>query len=71
MCQVHDAVAALMPSWWRNGRASQTLIEHTANTIQHWQQRNATARTFHRKRKLKKLREIGIVLKDLIRCKWS
>ncbi len=71
MCQVHDAVAALMPSWWHNGRASPTLIEHTASTIQHWQQRNATARKFHRKRTLKKLRKNGIVLKDLIRCKWS
>lgn len=70
MCQVHDAVAALMPSWWRSGRASQELIEHTARTIQHWQQRNASARKAHRKRTLRKLRKNGIVLKDLIRCKW-
>lgn len=70
MCQVHDAVAALMPSWWRSGRASPTLIKHTAKTIQHRQQRNAAARKSHRKRTLEKLRRIGIALKDLIRCKW-
>jgi hypothetical protein len=57
-------------SWWLNGRASTTLIEHTAQIIQHWQQRNATARRFHRKRTIKTLREKGIKLKDLIRCKW-
>jgi hypothetical protein len=59
-----------MPSWWLNGRASPTLIEHTAAVIQHWQQRNATARWFHRKRTLKKLRRNRIMLKHLIRCRW-
>ena len=71
VCQVHAAVGALVPSWWLNGRASPKLIEHTAQVIQHWQQRNAAARTSHRKRTLKKLRENGIVLKHLIRCKWT
>lgn len=70
MCQVHDAVAALVPSWWLNGRAAPTLIQHTAEIIQHWQQRNATARKHHRERTLKKLRKNGFVLKKLIRCKW-
>ena len=70
MCQVHAAVGALLPSWWLNGRASPTLIEHTANVIQHWQQRNADARACHRKRTLKKLRQIGVVLKNLVRCRW-
>jgi hypothetical protein len=63
-------VGALVESWWLNGRASRALIEHTAQTIQHWQQRNAAARMSHRKRTLKTLRENGIILKDLIRCKW-
>ena len=70
MCQVHDAVAALVPSWWLNGRASPTLIQHAAETIRHWQQRNATARKYHRKRTLNKLRKNGFVLNKLIRCKW-
>jgi len=70
VCQVHDALAALLPSWWRNGRASPAVIVHVANTLQHWQQRNAAARKRHRQRTLKKLREIGITLKDLRRCKW-
>lgn len=69
ICQVH-AVGALVESWWLQGRASPTLIEHTAQIIQHWQQRNAAARTSHRRRTFKKLRENHIVLKELIRCQW-
>jgi len=46
------------------------LIEDTARTIQHWQQRIATARKWHIKRTRKKLRTMGIYLKDLIRCEW-
>jgi hypothetical protein len=61
----------LVESWWLNGRASPTLIEQTAHVIRHWQQRNAAARASHRKRTLKKLRDYGIILKGLIRCKWS
>jgi len=71
VCQVHAAVAALVPCWWLVGRASPTLIEHTATIIQHWQQRNATARKCHRKRTLKKLRKNSIILKNLIPCKWT
>jgi hypothetical protein len=70
VCQVHAAVGALVESWWLCGRTSPRLIEHTAQIIQHWQQRNAAARTSHRQRTLKKLRKNGIVLKSLIRCKW-
>lgn len=70
MCQVHTAVGALVRSWWLNGRASTALIEQTAREIQHWQQRIAAARKSHTKQKRKKLRELGIKLKDLIRCKW-
>jgi len=57
-------------SWWLSGRASTTLIEATAKTIQHWQQRIAATRKCHTKGKRKKLRKMGIYLKDLIRCKW-
>ena len=70
VCQVHTAIGALVQSWWLSGHASTTLIEHTATVIQHWQKRNAAARKSHTKRTRKKLRNIGIYLKDLIRCKW-
>jgi hypothetical protein len=71
VCQVHDAIGALLPSWWRTGRASPALIQHAANVSQHWQQRNAAARKSHHKRTLKKLRKIGITLKNLVRCQWT
>jgi hypothetical protein len=58
--QVHSAIGSLVRSWWLNGRASTTLIEHTAKTIQHWQQRSAIARKSHHKQTRKKLRQIGI-----------
>ena len=70
MCQVHRAVGALVQSWWLSGRASAALIENTATTNQHWQQRNAAARKNHTKQTRKKLRKMGIYLKDLIRCRW-
>jgi hypothetical protein len=70
VCQVHVAAAALVRSWWLSGALCTALIEAAANEIQHWQQRNAAARKSHIKRTRRKLREIGIYLKDLIRCKW-
>lgn len=70
MCQVHTAVGSLVQSWWLSGRASTALIEHTARKIQHWQQRIAAARKSHRNRTRRRLREMGIYLKDLIRCSW-
>jgi hypothetical protein len=46
------------------------LIEEAAKEIQHWQRRIAAARKSHIKRTRKKLRKMGIYLKDLTRCTW-
>jgi hypothetical protein len=70
VCQVHVAAAALVRSWWLSGALSTALIEEAVKEIQHWQQRIAAARRSHIKRKRRILREMGIYLKDLIRCKW-
>ncbi len=70
MCQVHVATAALVQSWWLSGALCTALIKAAATEIQHWQQRNAAARKSHIKRTRRKLRKMGIYLKDLIRCKW-
>jgi SRSO17 transposase len=70
VCQVHTAIGSLVRSWWLNGRASTRLIEHTASVIQRTQQRNAIARKSHIKRTHRRLRKLGITLKELIRCKW-
>jgi len=70
VCQVHTAVGALVRSWRLSDRASAALITATARTIQHWQQRNATARRCHIHRTRKKLQKLGVYLKNLIRCKW-
>ena len=70
MCQVHIAAAALVQSWWLNGALCTVLIEKAAKDIRHRQQRIAAARASHIKRARKKLRKMGIYLKDLIRCKW-
>jgi hypothetical protein len=69
--QIHDAVSALVQSWWLNGRASAALLEHTATTIAYTQQRNAQARQCHAKRKRKRLRQKGIKLTHIPRCKWD
>jgi hypothetical protein len=70
VCQAHTAVAALVRSWWLTGRASTKLIEHAAQTNQHWQRRNTTARSIHTRKTREKLRRLGIKLNALIRCKW-
>ena len=70
MCQVHIAAAALVQSWWLKGALCTPLIAKAANDIRHRQQRIATARKSNIKRTRKKLRKMGIYLKDLIRCKW-
>jgi hypothetical protein len=57
-------------SWWLKGALCAVLIEEAAKTIQHWQRRLAAARKAHIRRTRKKLRKMGIFLKDLIRCKW-
>jgi len=70
ICQVHLAVSALIRSWSLSRRASRRLIEKTARRIRYSQQRKAAARKSHYRRTLRKLREIGINIKNLIRCKW-
>ena len=70
MCQVHTAAAALVRSWWLKGALCTALIEEAVKAIRHWQQRIAAGRESHIKRTRKKLRKMGIYLKDLIRCKW-
>jgi hypothetical protein len=67
---VHVAVTALVRSWWLNGALCTALIRAAVNEIEHWQQRIVAARKSHTKRTRRKLREKGIYLKDLIRCKW-
>jgi hypothetical protein len=49
---------------------SAALIEKAVKDIRHRQHRIAAARKSHIKQTRKKLRENGIYLKDLIRCKW-
>lgn len=67
---MHVAVAALVRSWWLNGALCTALVEEASKEIQHWQNRIAAARVSHIKQTRKKLRKLGIYLKDLIRCKW-
>ncbi len=70
MCQVHIAAAALVRSWWLSGALRTALIEKAVKDIRHRQQRLVAARKSHIKRTRKKLRKMGIYLKDLVRCKW-
>ena len=70
-CQVHTCIAALIPSWWLGQRPSVKLLEKTAAKIGRTQQRNALTRKCHTKRTRKKLRQLGIRLTDIPRCKWD
>ena len=66
---MHVAVSAVVRGWWLKG-ASSALIDEAATRNEHWQHRKAAARTSNVKRTRRKLRQKGIYLKDLIRCKW-
>ena len=71
MYQVHDAVSALVQSWWLNGRASAALLDRTAENIEYHQQRNAVATKAHTKKTIQKLHGIGMLLTQIKRCYWD
>jgi len=68
VCQVHLAAAAVVRSWWLDGRASKPLYEQAAKEIAWTQQRNAQARKSHDKATRRKLRASGIRLTKIKRC---
>ncbi len=70
-CQVHTAIAAMIPYWWLDQRPSAKLWERTAAEIDRTQERNAAARKSHTKATRKKLRGLGIKLTEVPRCAWG
>ena len=71
MCQIHTAIAALIPSWWLDQSPSLKQLERTAAEIQRAQKRNAAARRSHTKDTRRVLRRLGIDLTELPRCQWG
>ena len=69
--QVHDAVAGLIPWWWRGSRVSTRFLETLAKEIQDTQRENAKSSRSHNKRTRRKLRELGIKLTRIERCRWN
>ena len=70
-CQVHTAVAALIPFWWLTMSPPKRLLERTAGEIERTQRRNAEARRCHTKRTRRRLHALGIKLTELPRCCWD
>ena len=70
-CQIHTAVAAQIPFWWLNQRPPRKLLERTSAEIRRAQRRNGMARKCHIKRTRRRLRDLGIKLTTLPRCKWG
>ncbi|HUO09679.1 MAG TPA: transposase [Phycisphaerae bacterium] len=70
LCQIHRVMAQLAPVWRQGGRCSRALAESIQRQLLVTQQRAAKARASHHKRTLRRLREIGVFLKDLRNCKW-
>ncbi len=70
-CQIHTAVAALIPFWWLKLSPPKALLERTSAEIQRTQSRNAVARKCHTKRTRRELRALDIKLTGLPRCKWD
>ncbi len=70
-CQVHTAVAALIPFWWLSACPPRKLLERTCGEIERTQRRNALARRCHTKRTRRRLHKLGIKLTVLPRCRWN
>ena len=70
-CQIHTAVAALIPFWWLSLSPPKALRERTSAEIERAQRRNAAARKSHTKRTRRRQRELGIKLTGLPTCKWD
>jgi hypothetical protein len=65
-------MAALVRSWWLNGeRTPSKVIEKTVKKLARTQKRNAAARKSHTQRTRRRLRELGIKLTELQRCRWG
>ncbi len=72
VCQLHTAMAAVVRSWWLSDpEAVERLLAKTAAKITRAQRRNAHARKSHAKRTRARLRELGIKLTRLKRCRWD
>ena len=70
-CQVHTAVAALIPFWWLGLCPPRALLERTSEEIKRTQCRSALARRCHTKRTRRRLHALGIKLTELPRCRWD
>ena len=69
--QVQTALGALIPCWWLDQRPSAKLLVRTAEEIRQNQHKNAEARQSHIKRTRERLRELGIKLTEIPRCRWG
>ncbi len=65
-------MATLVRSWGLSlPKVRGELLQKAAEKIRYVQHRKAQARKSHWKRALEKLRQLGITLSELKRCKWD
>ncbi len=70
IAQLRSATRVLVPVWHAGGRCSRALAEAIAAQLRLTQERNAKARAAHRKKTIQRLRGKGVLMKDLIKCRW-
>ena len=70
MCQVNEAVSALVASWWLDLPTSKKLVEATAERLRHKQARNAKSRKSHHKKTIRRYHKLGINVSKIKRCRW-
>jgi hypothetical protein len=66
--QVHAATNALIESLPLPSPARRLWLQHTADTLTHWQHRNQQARISHVKRRHQELESAGISLPQIPQC---
>ena len=69
MPQVHRVVATQVMAKWRSGCVSKKVLEQLVDEVKYHQARNRQARNSHEKRTRRLLRDRGIRLTHMARCR--
>jgi hypothetical protein len=70
VCQVREAVCALVPWWWLEVAVPEAVLERTSERLQYRQRKNRASRESHRNRTLARYHAKGIRMSKTTRCHW-
>lgn len=69
--QLYQATSALIQSLWMTPSEGDRVINAAAQRIQYYQRRNAQARESHTRKRIGKLKSLGIDVASMKQCEWT